>query len=321
MTQITPPPIDDDLPDERELAALYARLPKTEPDASLDAAVLAAATRAMPVKRRPRWPVAVASAAVLVLAVGVAWQVRELPPPATSTIPMAATPATVKSPTTDSLDGRAAESIAAEAAPTGELSKPRDAGAQASRAGAAAMNAGAASARVGADSSAIPAQRAASHRAVSPAATTHVRLNVSAPPSVTEPVAAPVALAPAAPAAPPEPYAPPAPPAPPAPAAAAEAEAAIVSAAPVPAPAPQRLDATAPAPSSLPQHDDKAAPAPSGMLMRKTVPTALGPDDRVGEIRRLLDRGDRAQALRELTDLRRRYPDYDLPQDLRDLNP
>lgn len=94
-----------------------------------------------------------------------------------------------------------------------------------------------------------------------------------------------------------------------------------MSAAPVPAPAPQRLDATAPAPSSLPQHDDKAAPAPSGMLMRKTVPTALGPDDRVGEIRRLLDRGDRAQALRELTDLRRRYPDYDLPQDLRDLNP
>lgn len=63
------------------------------------------------------------------------------------------------------------------------------------------------------------------------------------------------------------------------------------------------------------------APAPSGMLMRKTVPTALGPDDRVGEIRRLLDRGDRAQALRELNDLRKRYPHYDLPQDLRDLSP
>ena len=66
-----------------------------------------------------------------------------------------------------------------------------------------------------------------------------------------------------------------------------------------------------------------AAPAPvsSGLLMRKTVPTALGPDDRVGEIRRLLDRGDRTQALRELRDLRQRYPHYDLPQDLRDLKP
>jgi len=94
MTQITPPPSDDDLPDERELAALYARLPKVEPDPSLDAAVLASAARATPAKHRPRWPVALASAAVLVLAVGVAWQVREIP-----TVP----------------EGR---SIAAEAAPT-----------------------------------------------------------------------------------------------------------------------------------------------------------------------------------------------------------
>jgi len=301
MTQITPPPSDDDLPDERELAALYARLPKAEPDASLDAAVLAAATRAMPVKRRPRWPVAMASAAVLILAVGVAWQVRELPPPATSTIPMAAAPAAIKGPTTDSPDGRVTESIAAEAAPTeaapaADLSKPRDAGPQASRASAASARAGAdsSSARVGADSSAMPAQRAVTHRAVAPAATAKaIRLEVSAPPAAA-PVAAPAPLAPAAPAAPPEPYAPPAPPAPPAPAA-AEAEAAIVSAAP--------------------------APVSSGLLMRKTVPTALGPDDRVGEIRRLLDRGDRTQALRELRDLRQRYPHYDLPQDLRDLNP
>jgi hypothetical protein len=57
------------------------------------------------------------------------------------------------------------------------------------------------------------------------------------------------------------------------------------------------------------------------MLLQKLAPSALGPDDRVGEIRRLLGRGDRAQALRELKDLRQRYPHYDLPQDLRDLNP
>lgn len=51
------------------------------------------------------------------------------------------------------------------------------------------------------------------------------------------------------------------------------------------------------------------------------TPSTLGPDDRVGEIRRLLGSGDRANALRELNELRRRYPHYELPQDLRDLNP
>ncbi len=60
---------------------------------------------------------------------------------------------------------------------------------------------------------------------------------------------------------------------------------------------------------------------PAGKLMRKMTPAALGPDDRVGDIRRLLGTGDRAQAMRELSELRRRYPNYELPQDLRDLNP
>ncbi|QDE39264.1 hypothetical protein FIV34_08660 [Luteibacter pinisoli] len=80
MNPNTPPPHDDDLPDERELAALYARLPKAEPDAALDAAVLAAALRVTPpVRRRPRWPVALGSAAVLVLAVGVGLHLRDTP--------------------------------------------------------------------------------------------------------------------------------------------------------------------------------------------------------------------------------------------------
>jgi hypothetical protein len=73
-----------------------------------------------------------------------------------------------------------------------------------------------------------------------------------------------------------------------------------------------------------------ARPAPSGMLrqtMSAPAPVeadsaaSLGPDDRIGEIRRLLGSGDRARALRELKDFRQRYPHYDLPQDLRDLNP
>ncbi len=240
MTPITPPTSDDDLPDERELAALYARLPKVEPDASLDAAVLAEATRALPVRRRPRWPVAFASAAVLVLAAGVAWQVRELPPEQptyASAPPSAAAPAPAAAPVVLAKPGSGlapatdavARSIADESAPTP-------------------------SANVGADSSAMPAKRAQEHR-----------------------IAAVPAAAPA--------------PAPP------------------PAPAPEQRRYATP------------AAAPSGMLLQKLAPSALGPDDRVGEIRRLLDRGDRAQALRELKALRQRYPHYDLPQDLRDLNP
>ncbi|NID14313.1 hypothetical protein HBF32_02395 [Luteibacter yeojuensis] len=47
----------------------------------------------------------------------------------------------------------------------------------------------------------------------------------------------------------------------------------------------------------------------------------LAPDDRVGEIRRLLDHGQREEARRRLRELRLRYPHYDIPQDLRDLEP
>jgi hypothetical protein len=201
MTQTTPPPSDDDLPDERELAALYARLPKVEPDASLDAAVLAEATRATAIRRRPRWPVALASAAVLVLAVGVAWQVRVVQPETRY----------------------ASAPVAAPAAPAESIATP------------------------------------------------------NAPPPLMAPAAPPSPSAPSAPIA------------------------------PVLAPAPEQYRSV--------------APAPSGMLLQKLAPSTLGPDDRVGEIRRLLGRGDRAQALRELKDLRQRYPHYDLPQDLRDLNP
>jgi Meckel syndrome type 1 protein len=281
MTQTTPPTSDDDLPDERELAALYARLPKVEPDASLDAAVLAEATRAVQVSRRPRWPVALASAAVLVLAVGVAWQVRELQP-APSAIPTAAVPPpVVPAPTApsaampaaaDMRAPRTVESIAAEAAPTRDLRKTSPAyvgAASAANVGAAsapnvgaapAPNVGAApAANVGAASAAKPAQRAQAYRTA---------------PSISAKVTS------------------------------------------APAPSPQQYEAAAPAPSGMLRENIAAKIATDAI-----VPGNLGPDDRVGEIRRLLGSGNRAQALRELNDLRRRYPHYDLPQDLRDLNP
>jgi hypothetical protein len=74
--------------EESELARLYRRLPQAEPDAKLDAAVLALARAAVEPQRvnalrhakarhrRPWWLVGLSSAAGLVLAAGVAWQMR-----------------------------------------------------------------------------------------------------------------------------------------------------------------------------------------------------------------------------------------------------
>ncbi|HOV56888.1 MAG TPA: hypothetical protein PLN91_03335 [Rhodanobacteraceae bacterium] len=73
--------------EETATAALYRRLPAAEPDAALDAAVLAMAHRAvnphlratLPARARARlhpWWLALGSAAGLVLAAGVAWQLR-----------------------------------------------------------------------------------------------------------------------------------------------------------------------------------------------------------------------------------------------------
>jgi len=63
------------------------------------------------------------------------------------------------------------------------------------------------------------------------------------------------------------------------------------------------------------------AEAIQGFAAAKAQLPGLAPDDRVGEIRRLLDNGQRAEALRKLAELRRLYPAYDVPQDLRDLKP
>lgn len=93
--------------EESELARLYRRLPQTEPDAKLDASVLALARAAVEPQRvnalrhaktrtrRPWWLVGLSSAAGVVLAAGIAWQMRnafqETLPGATSpTAPAAA---------------------------------------------------------------------------------------------------------------------------------------------------------------------------------------------------------------------------------------
>ncbi|WP_133498398.1 hypothetical protein [Cognatilysobacter terrigena] len=79
--------------EERELAARLARLDASAgPSSALDARILAAArsaaapasTSTSTMRRTRRWPSAVGAAAVLVAAVGLAWQLRpmfQLPPP------------------------------------------------------------------------------------------------------------------------------------------------------------------------------------------------------------------------------------------------
>jgi hypothetical protein len=228
MNPNTPPPHDDDLPGERELAALYARLPKAEPDAALDAAVLAQADRAVPARRhRARWPVALGSAAVLVLAAGLAWQLRDSRPDATGTL---------SAPTTQRIESTAP----------------------------------------------VPASAPVVLQESAPAATQPRMARRSAPAR---------SLAPAAPAA--------------------------ASAPPVPAQASGQAFAPAPESSAV----SKPAPQAFGVASNRAMKTELGPDDRVGEIRQLLGRGEREEALRRLRELRERYPHYDLPQDLRDLTP
>jgi hypothetical protein len=64
--------------DDSPLAALYRKLPRQEPDAKLDAAVLAMARRAAPAAtrvRRPRWIPALSAAAVVMLAAGIAFRI------------------------------------------------------------------------------------------------------------------------------------------------------------------------------------------------------------------------------------------------------
>jgi hypothetical protein len=208
MNPNTPPPHDDDLPDERELATLYARLPKAEPDAALDAAVLAHAGRAVPARRhRARWPVALGSAAVLVLAAGLAWQLHDSRPDVTATRPV---------PTAQRVESTAS----------------------------------------------APAQASAP-----------TVLQESAPAATQPRTARRSALAPT------------------------------------------------PAPALKSSAVSKPAPQVFGAVSDRAMKTELGPDDRVGEIRQLLGRGEREEALRRLRELRERYPRYDLPQDLRDLTP
>ncbi|HEU4669680.1 MAG TPA: hypothetical protein VFR91_03140 [Dyella sp.] len=213
-TPLPPDPThDDDLPDEAALKAAYGRLPPSEPGPALDMAIRRAAAQAVDAdtgparaRRRPRWPIALGTAATVVLAAGLAWRMRDTPTP-----PPAA-PASVVT-------------AAADAARLDEADRTAEAGAAAARmhaatAGAQRISATPTPAGEPKPSAVPPQSRAPARPAMQRKITAGAGREAPAPalrakagaPAADRPVAMPLA-APVAPAPPP----PPAPPAPPAP--------------------------------------------------------------------------------------------------------
>ena len=276
---------DEPLPGEDELKALYRSLPRNEPTPALDEAVRRAAgapLRATGPRRMARWPVAAASAAVLVLAAGLGWHMREQVP-------------------------------SMRQAPTVSASTPAPAATRTAAMPAAADNA--ASGAVPAAASPGPLASATitprrTHESIR--STTKPKVIASAAP------AQPVAPAPALELnAVPEPIvAPaPAPPPPPAPAAPIASAPAVM---PMPAPAETPIGGhRAMTMKAIAAPPMPVAPAP----MPAIDPTAVNPSDtpaqELDKIRLLLTQQRRDEALRRLAAFQRAHPEVTLPDDLR----
>ena len=299
---------------ERALAELLARDALPGPSPQLDARILAAARSAtQPPARRParrRWVAGLGIAASLVVAVGIAWRLRPLPPPrplATEAPSAVVVPVQTKAPAT---------------------SRPADAGMDAAR--VTSMPAVERQAARQAEARAIVREPA-------PAEPEPDRSEAADASPVVFDQPAPMDTAAPVPAPPPPPA--PLPPAAATPAPAAAAATGNISAFPA-APAPSvgspeaarmrkqaesldrvevtgsRLDAAAAA--------DAAAEAGVSRAVLDEEPPATADSPGVQEawlqrIRELLDAGDTEAARNSLVEFRRRYPKYVLPEDLRDL--
>lgn len=297
-TPLPPDPMhDDELPGEAELKALYRRLPSVEPAPELDASIRRAAARAVQDDRRPmraprrrHWPIALGTAATLVLVAGLAWHMREMP------VPTASAPSAPVAAATIEVAHAGDAAVRADAGQTGARARV----APTMKAAVEAQRAAAEPLRPAAPRQAwhmAPPHPAMSLRMPAPAASPRPPERIApasagqAVPGVHTEARAPVAgapeaapmtaLAPVAPA-PPEPSPPPALPAPPAP--------------------PSAPSAFAPA--------DASAPAAADM------PATLSPAVELQAIRALYARGETHEADRRLRAFRDAHPDWPVPDDL-----
>ncbi|HVI26471.1 MAG TPA: hypothetical protein VM576_09790 [Xanthomonadaceae bacterium] len=282
-------------PEEAALARRLARLgPHGEPSPALDARVLAAARAATEARppRRPRWPAALGLAASVVLAVGIAWQLRPEPGPRVQA-PPAQTPA--------------ARVMRSEPRPAATMRPEAAAAADATAASAATEHAAAPAS----PTEPVPAARQRAAPAVAKPASTP-------PPSPEPPVVFDE----------PVPLAAPLPPPPPAPAAPAP-QAKQAAAAPVPAlpppPAPRQEAATG---RTAPQREqafdaavaaDRAADEPDADVPPATADAPAVRAAWLQRIRELVADGELDAARASLREFVRRHPDQALPDDLRPL--
>ena len=268
--------------DEEDLIARYRALPRPEPSAALDAAVLAHA-RAAVRRTRPAWVAPIAAAAVVVLAVAVGWQLRGVP----------------------------LEPVMPQ--PAGETSSAE----RAADAPSDAIGAGPATASTADRNHALAAPSPAAPPAPAPAAEAKAEREQqatrdAAPFADAPPVAARAAAAPAPPPAPPPP------PAEPAQIAENVAKRQRAESAPAP-PAPPAASAAPIAPAPPAALMAAEAPVANEVGQSEIDQAELDPDAWVDAVRRLRDAGDEAAARRELQRLLQRHPDIDLPDDLRGL--
>jgi Meckel syndrome type 1 protein len=296
---------NDALPGEDELKALYRSLPRKEPSPELDRAVKRAASDAVRSARShavSRWPVAVASVAMVVVAAGLGWRMMQQP----SSVPQIPT----------------ARSVPADTVPTPAASTPSPMPQPAS---APVINAAA-------EPTTPPQPMPRRATATSPLLPEHENIRSAMKPKVVARTVAPAlpaavmeapAMAPAMPVSQesanaaysplPAPAPPPAPPAPPAPPVQMQAAPAEASAPPLASPA-----ASAPMGGQSLHMRAMAAPAP---ILPAQDATAANPADTPAQelvkIRRLFAQQRREEALQRLAAFQQAHPDIPLPDDLR----
>ncbi len=271
-------------PDRGEFGGLYDRLARTEPPRRLDRAVLAEASRAVlgRAPRSQRWMLGLGSAAGVILAAGIAWQVAE------------------QIESRNGAPADAARSSAPQVVPVQPITPHEPSAVEAERVAPA-----------------VPAMPdAAASKAEPPAERRARRPAVARPAAPAPPPAAPAEVAGAPPEREAQAFSADAP------APVSKRERAIDAAADAGVAPAGRTDAEAASAASEPgvrrQRGGTAAPAPlTSVQLRQNM--HLAPQDWLAEIHRLNREGRRQQAIENLRLFQRMHPDWQIGDELRQL--